>query len=88
MTLALKTGVVKVPSVEIASVFSFKDSVIVLEIETVAIMPVPGGIGVIRISGVIGFIDYGSRNSDAHIYTDLCVTGIGCQGSAYDQGEN
>jgi hypothetical protein len=71
MTFALETGVVKVPSVEIASVFSFKDGVIVLEIETVAVMPVPGGIGIIGIPRIIGFIDYGSRNSDAYIYVHL-----------------
>jgi hypothetical protein len=71
MTLALKTGVVKTPSVVIASVFSFKSGVIMLEIYPVAVMPVPRGIGIIGIPGVIRFIDHGSRNSDAYIYMDL-----------------
>jgi hypothetical protein len=47
-------------------------------VNLVTIMPVPGGIRVIGISGVMSFIEI-------HIHVDLGIRRIGDEASCYDQ---
>lgn len=55
-TFVFKSGVVETSVVEISVVFSFKVGTIVGIVKTIAIVSVPGGIGIIGISGEIVLI--------------------------------
>jgi hypothetical protein len=55
MTVALITVMVKIPAAEIRPVLPFKTGVIVSIIYLITIMPMPPGIAVIGITGIIPF---------------------------------
>ena len=78
MIFPLKTFVVETSSGEVSPVFSFESGLIVGIVNLVTIMPVPGRIRVIGISGVMSFIEI-------HIDVDLGIRRIGDKASCYDQ---
>ena len=70
--VAIVTVVVKTMSGKIGPVFPLKPEVIMGIVSAVAIMPVPGRIGVIGVPGVIVF---------SNGQTDLSACRLECQGS-------
>jgi hypothetical protein len=71
------TPVVKPAAVEIGSVVSFEPGTIVLEVDPVAVVAVPGGVVVIDIAGVLGFTNIGGG---------VVSTVIGRRGLVIDRG--
>jgi hypothetical protein len=78
MIFPLETFMVEAASDEISPVFSFESGLIMGIVSLVAIMPVPGGIGVIGISRVMSFIE-------VHVHVDLGIRRISDKASRYDQ---
>lgn len=82
-------GVVKMTTIEVPSVVSFKEGTVVFEVETVPVVTVPGRVVIIGISGEIGFTNCGS--GIVAIRIDRCgrISGTvnnGCRNSNYDPG--
>ncbi len=83
-------GVVEMPAMEVSPVVSFKERTVVFEIEPIPVVPVPGRIVIVGVSGEIGFTD--SRRGIVTIRVNRC----GCRriggtvnngrGSDYDAG--
>jgi hypothetical protein len=74
-------GVVKTPTVEIGPVVSFEERTIVVEIEPVPVVTVPGGVVIISIAGEFGFTDSGICIVSACIYrsgSDIAAINYGC----------
>jgi hypothetical protein len=61
-------GVVKMTTIEVASVVSFKERTVVVEVETVPVVAVPGRVVIVGISGEIGFANGGSGIIAIRIY--------------------
>jgi hypothetical protein len=92
MILALETLVVKTPSIKIGSVFPFEIGAIVGIVKTIAVMSMPGRIGIVGISWIISFIDHdrGRRNSDADMrfHADLRKSRVCYKKTGYEHGKN
>jgi hypothetical protein len=74
--LTFVTCVVKAPSDEIGPVLSFENRTIVRIIESVTIMPMPGRISIISVSGIISFVDdyRRRRNPDTNTHMHLRIS--------------
>ena len=59
-TVVCEPGVVEMVATEVGPVISFKERMVVLEVETVPVMTIPGRIVIVGISGEISFTDRGS----------------------------
>lgn len=67
-TIVCEPGVVKTTTVEISPVVSFEERTIVVEIEPVPVVPVPGRIIIISVAGEFGFTNGRGRKVSARIY--------------------
>lgn len=63
VVFALETVMIETPSRKILPMFPIEPVVVVLEINMVPVMPMPGGIGIISVSGVVRFIDRDMRTN-------------------------
>lgn len=63
VVFALETVMIETSSRKILPMFPIEPVVVVLEINMVPVMPMPGGIGIISVSGVVRFIDRDMRTN-------------------------
>ena len=53
----IKTGSVKMTTIKVGPVVSFKQRTVVFEVETIPVVTVPGRVVIIGVSGELGFTD-------------------------------
>jgi hypothetical protein len=74
--------VIEATAGKIWPVLSFKSGVIMFVVDTIAVMTMPGRIGIIGIAGIIPF------QAKVYIHMNLGVGGISREATRDDQGEN
>jgi hypothetical protein len=92
MIFTLETFVIKTPSIEIGSMISFEIGAIVSIVKTIAVMSMPGRIGIIGISWIISFIDHDRwrRYSDADtcFHANLRKSRVCYKKTGYEHGKD
>ena len=79
--------VIKTAATKIPPVLPFKNGAIVFVIIPVAVMPAPGGIGIISIPGIIPFI-YDRSGSYMGTHTNLGISGTSGKTCGHYQEKN
>jgi|SRR5580658_3580391 hypothetical protein len=75
--------VVEATAIEISPVVSFEERTVVIEVETIPVVTVPGRIVIVSIAGEIRFEDGGGRIVSACVYgsgSDITTINYGCRG--------
>jgi hypothetical protein len=84
--VVFKPGVVKATVVEISPVVSFEKRAIMFKVETIPVVPVPGRVIVISVSGEVGFT--GSRSGIVASFIYRGGSGYICASIYYAGGRN
>jgi hypothetical protein len=90
-TVMCEPGMVKMTTIKVGPVVSFKERTVVLKVETVPVVTIPGRVVIISVPGELGFTD--SRSGIITIRINRCRGGRigptinnGCRGGYIEPG--